>query len=490
MKKLPIALITVALGAFCSACAETTVSVERTEIADAAAPQPVSVFTAPIPEGEAPVRVEVDATKPGQTMDGLGGAFNEQGWDALKALPADKRAAVLRALFDVKDGAAMRFNRIPIGASDFALSAYSLDDEKDDYALKSFSVKRDEECLLQYIKAAQAVNPAMRFHASPWSPPGWMKTNGKQTGGGELKGDDRTLKAHADYLVKFLKAYREHGVAVERLCPQNEPLVSGNYPGCKIPGPLYCKSVKEFIIPAVKASGLPVEVWAGTFNYWNGGTQDHYKAILADDGMAKVVGGIAFQYSHIPWVKEYMAKHPGMRMMFTESQCHYGENSPAQALRDFEDFAAYTRSGCSLFTYWNMLLPDPRKSTWGWKQNSPVSLDKKTGVVTYRPSYAVARLLARHVVPGAKYLPATVTTGDAVIGAMKFPHSDGLAFMQCDLAGGEQVVAFAKPDGATVVYLVNQGPETKASISVKTTGGAKTFETVLPAKTLCAVILK
>ena len=87
-------------------------------------------------------------------------------------------------------------------------------------------------------------------------------------------------------------------------------------------------------------------------------------------------------------------------------------------------------------------------------------------------------------------VPATVTTGDAGIGALRYKPSDGLGFMQCDLAGGEQVVAFSKPDGATVVYLVNQGPETKAQISVKTASGVKSVEAALPAKTLCAVLVK
>jgi glucosylceramidase len=487
MNKLRPALLSFALNAFCAAFAATTATVERTVVADAPAPQPVSVFSAPVPEGEAPVRIEVDTTRPGQTMDGIGGAFNEMGWEALKTLPADQRTAVLRALFDTKEGAAMRFNRIPIGASDFALSAYSLAEEKDDYGLKSFSVKRDEACLLQYIKAAQAVNPEMRFHASPWSPPAWMKTNGKLTGGGTLKDDERTLKAHADYLVKFLKAYRERGVAVERLCPQNEPLIANAYPGCKIPGPLYGKAVKDFIIPAVKASGLPVEVWAGTLNYSDDFMEGHFRAVLADDAMAKAVGGIAFQYSHLAWVKEYRAKHPDTKMMFSEAQCYSGQNTPENALRDFEDFAAYARNGCSLFTFWNMVLPSHGKSTWGWKQNAPVSIDMKTGLVTYRPSYAVARLLGRHVVPGTKYLPATVTTGDAVIGAMKIPP---LGFREIDLSGGEQVVAFAKPDGSTVVYLLNQGTETKVTLTLKTTSGAKDFDTVLPAKTLCAIVVK
>ncbi|TAN15075.1 MAG: hypothetical protein EPN37_10590 [Chitinophagaceae bacterium] len=105
------------------------------------------------------VVIEVQDTRPGQVMDGIGGAFNEQGWVALSALPAGKRRKVLQNLFDTKKGANLCFNRIPVGASDFALNAYSLDDVKDDWTLKHFSVKRNEHCLIPYIKAAQSMNP-------------------------------------------------------------------------------------------------------------------------------------------------------------------------------------------------------------------------------------------------------------------------------------------------------------------------------------------
>ena len=81
---------------------------------------------------------------------------------------------MLQNLFDTKTGAALRFNRIPIGSSDFARNAYSLDGVTNDWKLKHFSIERDEGCLIPYIKSAQAVNPEMKFHASPWSPPGWM----------------------------------------------------------------------------------------------------------------------------------------------------------------------------------------------------------------------------------------------------------------------------------------------------------------------------
>ncbi len=432
------------------------------------------------------VVIEVDKHKLGQVMDGIGGSFNEQGWDALSAFPEQKRREVLDGLFHTKKGAGLCFNRIPIGASDFALSAYSLDDTKDDWELKDFSIKRDEFCLIPYIKAAQAVNSAMKFHASPWSPPGWMKTNGSQTMGGELLSDDRTLKSHAAYLVKFLQAYERNDITIDRLCPQNEPLVAGSYPGCKIPAPLYAKSVKNWILPAVKKSGLKTEVWAGTFNYWRQDTREHFDGILNDRELAEQVGGVSFQYSNINWMKEYLSKYPDVKIQHSESECYNGANAIEEAYRDFQDFVAYTKVGSRLFTFWNMVLPEPHASTWGWSQNSLVVIDKQKQRVTYQPSFSLAMLLGRHVVPASRYVPAVISKGENLIGELHFEPKDCVKFMQTGLDKGEQVAAFVKPDGGTVVFVLNQGNEVQSEIRMK---GQKVV-VKLPAKTLAAIVIK
>lgn len=434
--------------------------------------------------GQAKVIIRAE-TAPRQQMDGIGGSFNEQGWDALAALPEAKRKEVLENLFGEK-GARLGFNRIPIGASDFALSAYSLDDAKDDWELKYFSITRDEKNLIPYIKAAQAINPSMKFHASPWSPPGWMKTNGSMTNGGELKSDERTLQAHAKYLVKFLEAYQKHNIIIDRLCPQNEPLVAGNYPGCKIEASLYAKAVTEFIIPEVKKSRLATEVWAGTFNYWREDTRPHFDGILAAKKMISETAGFSFQYSNTAWMKEFIAQNPDVKLQHSESECYNGANSREEACRDFQDFAAYTKLGCRLFTYWNMILPEPHKSTWGWSQNSLIVIDKEKQSAVYQPSYGVAKLLGRHIVPGAHCLSAAISSGDAHLGSLQFLPKDAVNFMQTDLTRGEQVIAFQKPDQSLVVYLLNQGESVDAEI----TFGKKRAIVSLPPNKFLAVILK
>ncbi|MGH7993904.1 MAG: hypothetical protein ACREDQ_10335, partial [Limisphaerales bacterium] len=86
------------------------VVVETIDLAASTTPQEIRVATNAmyVPTNEAVVRIEVDVAASGQTIDGIGGAFNELGWDALLSLPEAQRAGVLRNLFDTQQGAALR----------------------------------------------------------------------------------------------------------------------------------------------------------------------------------------------------------------------------------------------------------------------------------------------------------------------------------------------------------------------------------------------
>jgi len=117
--------------------------------------------------------VTVNDTSPAQTWEGFGGAFNEKGWAYLALLSDADRSTALNLLFG-KDGCNLTWGRIPMGASDYATDRYSLDEVpsgQTDTTMASFSTTRDEQKLIPYVKAAQAVKGDLRFWASPWSPP-------------------------------------------------------------------------------------------------------------------------------------------------------------------------------------------------------------------------------------------------------------------------------------------------------------------------------
>ena len=50
------------------------------------------------------------------------------GWDALSVISADQVTTAIKLLFDARDGANFAYGRLPMGASDYATSWYTLDD--------------------------------------------------------------------------------------------------------------------------------------------------------------------------------------------------------------------------------------------------------------------------------------------------------------------------------------------------------------------------
>jgi len=74
-----------------------------------------------------------------QTVEGFGGAFNEKGWHALSVLDERQRRDVMRRLFDPAEGLGFSVCRVPIGASDYALDRYTLNEAAGDYEMKQFS---------------------------------------------------------------------------------------------------------------------------------------------------------------------------------------------------------------------------------------------------------------------------------------------------------------------------------------------------------------
>ena len=124
----------------------------------------------------------VNDTSMQQNWEGFGGTFNEVGWDVLQMLSQADRDRAMQLLFGA-EGARFNIGRIPIGASDYAIDRYTLNETAGDTAMTNFSISRDMQRLIPYIKAAQAVKANIRFWASPWTPPTWMKTNSGTSNG-------------------------------------------------------------------------------------------------------------------------------------------------------------------------------------------------------------------------------------------------------------------------------------------------------------------
>lgn len=333
-----------------------------------------------------------------QTIEGIGGAFNEIGGEALLSLNKDKQKEVLKNLFG-DSGSSFTFCRTAIGASDFGINAYSYSDVAEDFKMKHFSVDHDKKYVLPYLQGAVGVNPDLKIFASPWSPPAWMKKSGKMDGvdykKSTLRKEKKVYKAYAKFFAEYAKAYKENGVDISRICIQNEPDISTKYPSCVMSAQEMHHFAKKYMVPYFKKNKIRTEIYAGTFRADN---MDMHK-FLELDGI-KVVDGFGVQYSRPHLISQAKVKYPRINIMHTEGGCFDGKNTSSQAESRFKELIDYVGSGCTNFCYWNMILNETGKSGWDWKQNSLINIDRESGEITYNPDYNIMYIISKFIRPG------------------------------------------------------------------------------------------
>jgi glucosylceramidase len=351
--------------------------------------------------------LEILLSEKKQAIDGWGGCFNERGMEELSVLPEEKKKEVIAQLFDSVDGCGFNICRMPIGASDYAMDAYSLDDTPGDYRMEHFTIDRDRKYLIPYIKLAMQYNPSLKIWGSPWSPPAWMKANNHYACQGmkdssHLRWDRGTQTAYAGYLAKYVEAYRHEGIHVYAVHVQNEPYACQNFPSCLWTGAQMRDFIRDYLGPRFKE--LNAEIWLGTIN--NGNYDDCAGVVLSDPEAAKYIKGVGYQWSGKNAIVVTAARHPDKRLMQTESECGGGENNMQAALYTYSLINHYLKSGANSYMYWNMVLDrslghSSGLSTWGWPQNSLISIDRNTLEVSYNMEFYVMKHFAHFIKEGA-----------------------------------------------------------------------------------------
>ena len=408
--------------------------------------------------GEATADVTVDDTSTAQTWEGFGGAFNEMGWSYLSMLSQADRNTAISLLYGA-NGARFTLGRIPIGASDYAMDRYT-DDEvgsgDTDPSLASFSIARDRMKLIPYIRAAQAVNANIRFWASPWTPPTWMKQGPFAAGnlvtpfdGGTIKTDDATMDALAQYLIRFVQAYAQQGITIETISAQNEPSYIGTYPTCGWSAAPYTTFIGQHLGPAIASAGLTTKIMLGTFN---DGTNDPatVSAVMGDSAAAGYVKVFGFQWGlggTVSHVQQY-----NLPVWQTEHQCgnypwatpfnpDMAPNDQAYAVESWGLIRDWIRAGVTAYSAWNMVLDTVGvgiDSSRVWPQNALLTVDTAQRKLNITPTYYVFRHLSAFVEPGATVIAAR----------------------------GGDALAFKNPDGSTVVVLYNSGDAKTTTVAM------------------------
>ncbi|MBO0912405.1 MAG: twin-arginine translocation signal domain-containing protein, partial [Acidobacteria bacterium] len=209
--------------------------------------------------------IVLDPGKKYQPILGFGAAFTDAACFTLNRLDPPARDRLFHELFHPSE---MGFNvcRTSIGASDYSAQVYSFDDGEADPGLTRFSIDHDRAYILPILGEARKANPDLFLFSSPWSPPGWMKSNNSMLGGNMQR---RYMAAYANYFVKFLKAYEAEGVPVQAVTVQNEVDTDqdGRMPACTWPQEYEADFVRGHLGPAFEQAGIRTKIWIIDHNY-------------------------------------------------------------------------------------------------------------------------------------------------------------------------------------------------------------------------------
>ncbi len=393
--------------------------------------------------------VEVHLDQPEQVIDGFGGSFNELGWEAMAVLDESTRRQVMAALFS-EDGCNFNIGRMPIGANDFAVDWYSLNETSGDYDMEHFSIERDRQRLIPYIQLAIQLQPDLRIWGSPWAPPSWMKQNGyyacapsryneldpslprRENGVTDFITDGRTLDAYALYFAKYVDSYRAEGIDVYAVHVQNEPHSCQPFPSSLWQGTDLRNFVRDHLGPLFSERGVDTEIWYGTFERpYEGQFAAEIDSLLNDVEAMQYITGVGFQWAGKEAIAAVHDQRPGLELMHTETECGNGQNTWAYAEYIYDLWRHYFDNGANAQLHWNMILSAGRVSTWGWRQNSMISIDSTTGTVSYNPEFYLVKHFSHFIRPGARKLRIS----------------------------GERLseLAFQNPDGSIVLVLHNEG---------------------------------
>lgn len=391
------------------------------------------------------LKVHVNASPVTDRFMGFGVAFTGSSCYNLNQMTADCRRNFLEDIY-TGAGLDLQVGRIPIGSCDYSAELYSYDDVKDDLTLSHFSVEKDEKYILPMIKEVVKTNPDIYLFASPWSPPGWMKT-GESMCGGYMR--DKYLECYARYFVRFLEEYEKCGISVSAVTPQNEPHAEqdSRYPTCMWHPEIEARFILELRKKLTEA-GRNTEIWMHDHGFEKWGKIlwcfKEYPELL------DACGSVAFHYYdfYIEMTDIIRQAHPALRFHFTEGGPRLYDNYATDWCKWGIMMAKALNRGFLSFTGWNLLLDETGGPNIGpFFCGGLATRDSQTGELSYSGQYRALQHFSGFIKKNARIFTAKADIQGMNISA--FPrHSIPV-----------EVCAAQNENGSFVLQIINAAGE-------------------------------
>ncbi len=376
--------------------------------------------------------IEIDDTQKFQYVDGFGFTLTGGSVEVINRLSPTKRKALLNELFGKEENSiSISYLRLSIGASDLDGEVFSYNDlpqEQTDLTLSKFSLARDKN-LIAMLKEILTINPKIKIIAAPWSPPVWMKDNGKSIGG-SLKPE--FYDVYARYFVKYIQEMQKEGITIDAITPQNEPLHPGNNPSLLMVSNQQRDFIKQSLGPIFKANNIKTKIVVYDHNC----NKPEYAINILNDAEAnQYIDGSAFHLyeGDISALKTVHDAHPNKNLYFTEQW------TGAKGTFN-EDLNWHTKNVIigSMRNWSKIALEWNLANDQDYKPHTPGGCTECKGAITVSNKENFTRNVAYYIIAHAsKFVPA---------------NSQRISSTQTD---NLSTVAFKTPEGKTVLIVQN-----------------------------------
>ncbi|MBR4260918.1 MAG: glucosylceramidase [Clostridia bacterium] len=359
-----------------------------------------------------------------QQFQGFGACITEAAAYSYSLLPEAKKKEYMQDMFSNIN---YSLCRLPLGSCDFSLKSYSYSYKHD---LSDFSIEKDKKYIIPFIQDALKVNPNIKFLASPWSPPKFMKNTKMLILGGKLL--KKYKQTYAEYFVKYIKSYKDLGINIDYVTIQNETNGMPIWESCLYNPKDEVDFLTNYLYPTFCKNDIDTKILV----------YDHNKEKLFNRAVAefsneeanKAAAGIAFHWysgNHFENLQLCREKFPDKLLFHTEGCFSYDPNN-SFSNQYAHDIIEDLNAGVNGYIDWNILLdskggPNHKKNYC----NSPVMLLPDNSNYNKSLTYYYIGHFSKFIKPGA----------------VRIAHSKYLSDLH--------VTAFKNPDGTIAVVMFN-----------------------------------
>ena len=389
--------------------------------------------------------IEINEKKTFQSIDGFGFTLTGGSAMLINRMNNTAKQSLLQELFGKdEESIGISYLRISIGASDLDSSVFSYDDlpqGETDESLSKFSISKDADNLIPLLQSIIRINPAIKIMGSPWSPPTWMKDNGKSKGGHLLL---KYYDAYARYFLKYILEMKKHGISIDAITLQNEPEHGGNNPSMLMTANEQANFVANHLGPLFQKNkiGTKIIVWDHNCDH-----PEYPITVLNNPAAKKYIEGSAFHLynGNISALSEVKNAHPDKKLYFTEQWTGSKGSFDGDFMWHVKNvLIGSLNNWSSVVLEWN-LANDPK-----FEPHTPGGCTECKGAITIDGS-GIERNVAYYIIAQAsKFVPS----GSVRIESTSIKNVDNVAFL--------------RPDGKIVLIVLNEkGVEVKFAINFR-----------------------